>query len=234
MLLDKPPWVAHDASRGDVYGIDVSADGARFATAGGDHKVKLWALPPVLSAAAEAAPGAPKLLATLAEHFGPVNALRFSGSGRRLATGSDDKLVLVHELRPGPPRAVFGATDAPAVENWQARPKAAVRRTAHARGADAARRCARAPRARPQVVMQLRGHANNVTDVAWSPDDALLASASLDNYVFVWNAEGARVATLAGAPRRRGRGAAVAVAARCGAAAQRAAARGGCRSLRVR
>jgi len=39
-----------------------------------------------------------------------------------------------------------------------------------------------------------------VTDVAWSPDDSLLATCSLDNYVFVWDAHGARVATLAGAP----------------------------------
>ncbi len=48
-------------------------------------------------------------------------------------------------------------------------------------------------------MLQLRGHANNVTDVAWSPDDALLATCSLDNYVFVWDATGVRVATLAGA-----------------------------------
>ena len=48
-------------------------------------------------------------------------------------------------------------------------------------------------------MLQLRGHANNVTDVAWSPDDALLATCSLDNYVFVWDAHGVRVATLAGA-----------------------------------
>ena len=50
-----------------------------------------------------------------------------------------------------------------------------------------------------QVVLSLRGHANNVTDVAWSPDDALLASASLDNLVFVWDSAGARVAKLEGA-----------------------------------
>jgi protein HIRA/HIR1 len=121
MLVDKPPWVAHDKACSDLYGIDVCPDGSRFATAGGDHKVKIWTLAPVLSAAAEASTSTPRLLATLADHFGPVNALRFSASGRRLATGSDDKLVLVHELRPGAPRQVFGSADAPAVENWQAR-----------------------------------------------------------------------------------------------------------------
>lgn len=151
----------------ELFGLDVSPDGARFATAGGDHRVKVWSLAPVVDAASEAG-GGPRLLATLCDHFGPVNALRFSHSGSRLATGSDDKLVLVHERRPGPPRAVFGAADGPAVENWA-------------------------------VALSLRGHANNVTDVAWSRDDALLASASLDNLVYVWDATGARVAALSGA-----------------------------------
>jgi protein HIRA/HIR1 len=116
MLVDKPPWVAHDRTCAEIYGVDVCPDAGRFATAGGDHKVKIWVLAPVVSAAAEASSSAPRLLATLADHFGPVNAVRFSSSGRRLATGSDDKLVLVHE-----PRAVFGAADPPALENWQAR-----------------------------------------------------------------------------------------------------------------
>lgn len=124
-IVDKPPWVNHatSSSRGvpELFALDACPDGRRFATAGGDHKVKIWSLPAVLNAAVEADAAVPKLLATLAEHVGPVNALRFSGSGRRLATGSDDKLVLVHELRAGVPRVVFGSSDAPAVENWQAR-----------------------------------------------------------------------------------------------------------------
>jgi protein HIRA/HIR1 len=125
MLLDKPPWVSHDKSGRDLFSVDVSPDAARFATGGADNKVKIWALPAVLRAEAEAASsapgGTPLLLATLPEHCGPVNALRFSRSGRRLASGSDDKLVLVHELRAGAPRPVFGSADPPAVENWAVR-----------------------------------------------------------------------------------------------------------------
>ncbi|KAI3438112.1 hypothetical protein D9Q98_000553 [Chlorella vulgaris] len=34
----------------------------------------------------------------------------------------------------------------------------------------------------------LRGHGNNVVDLGWSPDDSLLASASLDNMVHIWDA----------------------------------------------
>ena len=137
MLIDKPPWaraclhvplqvltvrlqVQHDKKRAPLYALDLSSDAARFATSGLDHLVKIWALAPVLSAEAEADAAQPKLLATLAEHFGPVNALRFSASGRRLASGSDDKSVFLHELRGGAPRATFGSSEPPAVENWQA------------------------------------------------------------------------------------------------------------------
>jgi len=126
MLVDKPPWVSHGSRNGELYGLDCAADGVRFATAGGDHKVKVWALQPVLSAAAEADEAQPKLLATLASHFGAVNALRFSSTGRRLATASDDKLVFVHELRAGKATPVFGSTEV-AVENWVVRPAAARR-----------------------------------------------------------------------------------------------------------
>jgi|APGre2960657444_1045066.scaffolds.fasta_scaffold07982_3 protein HIRA/HIR1 len=196
MLVDKPPWVVHEEVGKELYGIDVCADARRFATAGGDHKVKVWALPPVLTAAAEKDASSPRLLATLADHCGPVNALRFSHSGRKLATGSDDKLVLVHELRGGAPRAVFGSTGPPAVENWQARCTCAAGRRPPARPR---RPCVYSLACWAQVLLSLRGHANNVTDVSWSPDDTLLASASLDNLIFVWDAQGNKVATLAGA-----------------------------------
>lgn len=32
----------------------------------------------------------------------------------------------------------------------------------------------------------LRGHGSNISDLAWSHDDALLASASVDSYVGIW------------------------------------------------
>lgn len=43
----------------------------------------------------------------------------------------------------------------------------------------------------------LRGHANNVMDISWSPDSTKLATVSLDNTVLIWDAAtGARLATL--------------------------------------
>jgi protein HIRA/HIR1 len=43
----------------------------------------------------------------------------------------------------------------------------------------------------------LRGHANNIMDLSWSPDSTKLATVSLDNTVLIWDAAtGARLATL--------------------------------------
>ena len=123
MIVDKPAWVAHrdeEQKAHPVYSVDVHPDGSRFATAGGDSKVRVWNLAPVVSAAAEADAYVPKLLATLANHAGGVTVVRFSHSGRRLVSASDDAAAIVYELRPGPPRNVFGA-ETPNLENWEAR-----------------------------------------------------------------------------------------------------------------
>jgi protein HIRA/HIR1 len=45
----------------------------------------------------------------------------------------------------------------------------------------------------------LRGHVSDVIDIAWAPDDSMLASCSLDNLVIVWDpTTGQRVHTLKG------------------------------------
>lgn len=44
---------------------------------------------------------------------------RFSGNGRFLASGSDDRLVLVYELREGRGQAAFGSSEGASVENWK-------------------------------------------------------------------------------------------------------------------
>ena len=72
---------------GPIFSVDVHPHGTRFATAGSDHKVKVWNLLPVLNVHQELSSDTPKLLATLADHFGPVNVARFSHNGRFLASG---------------------------------------------------------------------------------------------------------------------------------------------------
>ena len=163
----KPEFVAHDGTA-PIFSVDCAPDGERFATAGGDQKVKVWALAPVLDRELEADEDAPKCLATLSDHFGPVNCVRFSKNGRFLASGSTDTNVLVYALSDGPGKSAFGSTDAPNVENWS-------------------------------IAGKYRGHSSDVIDIAWSPDDSMLASCSLDNLVIIWDCRsGAMITTLRG------------------------------------
>lgn len=67
----------------------------------------------------EADLSAHKLLATLRDHFGSVNCVRWAKCGRLIASGSDDHIVLVHEKRPGSGTTEFGSGEPPDVENWK-------------------------------------------------------------------------------------------------------------------
>ena len=134
LWIDKPEWVNHDgealtplglatahgalppaacswqhAPAGkQLFSVDIDCTSARVCTSGEDCKVKVWDFVSVSNAAAEQS-SRPRLLASLSDHTGPVNTARFSPSGRQLASGSDDKLVLLYVLNPGPGRAQFGA-----------------------------------------------------------------------------------------------------------------------------
>lgn len=60
-----------------------------------------------------------RLLATLWEHFGSVNCVRWAKHGRFLASGSDDQVILVYERKPGSGTTEFGSGQPPDVENWK-------------------------------------------------------------------------------------------------------------------
>merc|ERR1712091_597145 len=182
VLVEKPEELRHGGA--PIYSISCSPCGERLATVGGDQRVKVWGVGEVVQGLKRAArrrraaagPGgggseahkegagggrepapAPKLLATLASHAAPVNCAAFSQNGRWLATGADDHLVQVHELRPGeaPHASDFGSGDQHSLEHWA-------------------------------KWLTFSGHQNNVTDLAWSPDDSMVASCSLDNTGRVW------------------------------------------------
>ena len=90
--------------------MDIDSTSTRLCTSGEDCKTKIWDFAALLDPATERADDhAPRrLLASLSDHTGPVNTARFSPCGQKLASGSDDKLVVLYTLRPGPGSAVFG------------------------------------------------------------------------------------------------------------------------------
>lgn len=51
----------------------------------------------------------PRQLAAMSHHSGTVHSVRFSGNGKYLASGGDDKIVCIYNLDPSPPtHTTFG------------------------------------------------------------------------------------------------------------------------------
>ena len=179
LMCVKPTWISHDG--GAIYSCSVDAAGQRLATGGADQCVKIWSIKPVGSADAERSE-CPRLLCVMTHHNAAVNVVRFSHSGIVLATASDGT--------------------APAVIIWQRTLDDAVTSSAFAAAAAASSvkpsvssslslsSVAVAPFKASEswsVRCQLRGHSNDICDVSFSPDDRLLASASVDNTIGVWS-----------------------------------------------
>lgn len=116
MIVEKPTWVNHGGLQ--IFSIDIQPGGGRFATAGGDHKVRIWSTTPV-GKEVDADQAAHTLLATIRDHFGSVNCVRWAKHGRHVASGSDDKVILIHEKKPGTGTTEFGSGEPPDVENWK-------------------------------------------------------------------------------------------------------------------
>ncbi|XP_027889937.1 protein HIRA [Xiphophorus couchianus] len=160
MKLLKPSWVSHNGK--PIFSVDIHPDGTKFATGGQGEdsgKVMIWNMAPVLREEDEKNENIPKMLCQMDNHLACVNCVRWSNNGLCLASGGDDKLVMVWKRAAliGP-STVFGSSSKLAnVEQW---------------------RC----------VTILRNHTGDVMDVAWSPHDVWLASCSVDNTIVIWNA----------------------------------------------
>ncbi|XP_056275570.1 protein HIRA isoform X2 [Pseudoliparis swirei] len=160
MKLLKPSWVSHNGK--PIFSVDIHPDGTKFATGGQGEdsgKVMIWNMAPVLRDEDEKNENIPKMLCQMDNHLACVNCVRWSNNGLYLASGGDDKLVMVWKRAAFiGPSTVFGSSSKLAnVEQW---------------------RC----------VTILRNHTGDVMDVAWSPHDVWLASCSVDNTIVIWNA----------------------------------------------
>jgi len=127
MRFTKPAWVMHGESatkseqnpkRLSIFSVHVHPDGSRIATGGLDAKVRIWSTKPILNHASELSNRPPKSLSTLSMHTGPVLAVRWAFSGRWLASGSDDMIVMIWDLDPSARGKVWGS-DEVNVEGWK-------------------------------------------------------------------------------------------------------------------
>lgn len=108
MRFTKPAWVIHKdsakndqyAKRASIFSVHVHPDGSRIATGGLDAKIRIWSTKPILDATSELSNRPPKSLSTLTMHTGPVLVVRWAHSGKWLASGSDDEVVMIWDLDP--------------------------------------------------------------------------------------------------------------------------------------
>ncbi|RQM19236.1 hypothetical protein B5M09_010178 [Aphanomyces astaci] len=138
-----------------------------------DNCVKIWSLE-VLS---ETDGPECELLATLTWHEKAVNCVRWSHNGRYLASGSDDHQVLLYELQDGPPAPIpFGSNQVPNKETWV---RCSMLKS-HTMGMYVCHHHKVISTARSSCVA-------DVQDLAWSPDDRMLATCSIDNSILIWS-----------------------------------------------
>ncbi|KAK8482358.1 hypothetical protein V6N13_069100 [Hibiscus sabdariffa] len=194
MIAEKPSWVRHEGMQ--IFSIDIQPGGLRFATGGGDHKVRVWNMESVGRNLGKDE-STLRLLATLRDHFGSVNCVRWAKHGRFIASGSDDQVVLIHERKPGSGTTEFGSGEPPDVENWK------VAMTLRGHTADVVDLnwspddSMLASGSLDNTIhiwnmsngictAVLRGHSSLVKGVTWDPIGSFIASQSDDKTVIIW------------------------------------------------
>ncbi|KAE9616739.1 hypothetical protein Lal_00034826 [Lupinus albus] len=194
MIAEKPIWVRHEGMQ--IFSIDVQPGGLRFVTGGGDHKVRIWNMKSVCTDM-ENDESSQRLLATLRDHFGSVNCVRWAKHGRYVASGSDDQVILVHERKPGSGTTEFGSGEPPDIENW----KVAMTLRGHTADVvdlnwspdDSTLASASLDNtihiwnmSNGICTAVLRGHSSLVKGVTWDPIGSFIASQSDDKTVIIW------------------------------------------------
>ncbi|CAH8819234.1 unnamed protein product [Schistosoma curassoni] len=167
MRLLKPTWVSHGFLSKDkavgrpIYSLDIHPDGSRLATGGVIDTcgvVVLWNMAPIRDPTLESSDNSCLKLFQMDSHQACVNCVRWSPSGRWLASAGMDKVIMLWSKTAGTSRPVqvFGSKEPTKfTEHW---------------------RC----------VSTLRGHSGDIIDLSWSHDGNRLASTSVDNSVIVW------------------------------------------------
>ena len=96
MRLLKPGWVTQDDH--PIFSIDIHPAGGKFATGGqGDDcgRVTVWNLAPIVNPKLQKDPNVPKMLCQMDNHLACVNCVRWSNSGKFLASAGDDQRIIL-------------------------------------------------------------------------------------------------------------------------------------------
>ncbi|XP_062130729.1 protein HIRA homolog [Drosophila sulfurigaster albostrigata] len=199
MRLVKPGWVHHDDK--PIFSVDVHQDCTKFATGGQGNdsgRIVIWNLKPVLCEKDEHDASVPKMLCQMDQHLACVNCVRWSQNGELLASGSDDKLIMIWRKAQGS-SGVFGTGGMQQNhESWK------CQHTLRGHDGDVLD-LAWSPndiylascsidntiivwdgRDLPTQLQTLKGHTGLVKGVAWDPVGKFLASQSDDRSIKVW------------------------------------------------
>ncbi|XP_057664646.1 protein HIRA homolog isoform X1 [Diorhabda carinulata] len=199
MIILKPSWVNHDQSK-PIFSVDIHPNGGRFATGGqggSGGRIVIWNIGPVLNENEEFNSKIPKMLCQMDNHLACVNVVRWSNAGHLLASGSDDKLVMIWRLTNEGSSSVFGSGQIN-VETWK------CIHTLNSHNGDVLD-IAWAPhdgwlasgsvdnsviiwnaQKFPEKVAVLKNHTGMVKGVTWDPVDKYIASQSDDKSLRIW------------------------------------------------
>ncbi|GJQ84164.1 hypothetical protein Trydic_g2841 [Trypoxylus dichotomus] len=200
MILLKPLWVRHEDNK-PIFSVDIHPKGSRFATGGQGGqggRIVIWNIAPVLSEPDESDPNIPKQLCQMDNHLGCVNVVRWSCQGHFLASGSDDKLVMIWKLTGEGSSTVFGGGGKVNIETW----KCVYTLNSHtgdvldlawaphdgwlASGSVDNTIIIWNAHKFPEKITVLKGHTAMVKGVTWDPVGKYIASQSDDKTLRVW------------------------------------------------
>jgi WD40 repeat protein/mono/diheme cytochrome c family protein len=170
---DKPRRTLY-GHRDYVYQVAISHDGKRLASCGYDKSIRVWDVE------------SGRTLSVLREHTDAVFAVAFSSDDAWVASGAGDRSVKVWDAQKGVRLYTLSdATDV--VTTVQFRPAPALELTAA--GNDKTIRTWAVTADAGRQTRTVLAHTAPILAIRYSPDGKLLASASADRTVKIWNAD---------------------------------------------